>query len=144
MKKLLLLLLPILLFAIDDVTKPHTFFPDSTIFSSRINANYDTLYNDRNRLGDTLEIAFIRFSDLENRDSTLDSLNATYINVTTIEGLDTIINDIHTGIDSLFSQYIQVPTINNLDTIINDIHTGIDSLFAQYIQISTILNATLT
>lgn len=87
-KLLLILLIVSLGFALNDVSKPYTFAPKDPIASSKINANYDTLYNRINQNNDSIDTKFIRFYDLNSHDSTIK-----YLNVDTIRSapdIDTI------------------------------------------------------
>lgn len=61
-------------FALDDVTKTFTFSAGDTIKASRLNANWDTLYNAYNRLNDTLDANFQRGSDSTWKRITVDTI----------------------------------------------------------------------
>jgi hypothetical protein len=88
MRFFLFMLFAISCFALNDVSKPFTFAPKDPVSSSRINANYDTLYNRINQTNDSLDNKFIRFSYLNSHDSTIK-----YMKVDTIRSgpdIDTI------------------------------------------------------
>ena len=73
---LLVLIMSCSVFAIDSLIIPHRFADDDTIWADSFNVNYDTIMADDDRFKDTVEIEFIRFSDLEGGDSTLSRLQA--------------------------------------------------------------------
>jgi hypothetical protein len=79
MKKIILLcavlLLAIVIYAINDVTVPNTFTAGTKAIASEVNENFDSLETGVNRIVDTIDNRFVRFTDF--RDSTIDTINLT-------------------------------------------------------------------
>jgi len=63
--------------ALDDMTTPNTYTSNSILTAAQLNEDNDSTRLPYNRLLDTLDARFVRFSDLEDGDSTLDSLTVT-------------------------------------------------------------------
>lgn len=78
MRKVLLIVLALFfaLNALDDVTVPFTFNNGDTIYAAQFNANYDTLEQWIARTNDSIDLRFMRFTDLSSGDSTLSRINA--------------------------------------------------------------------
>lgn len=91
MKKILLsvLIFTAFCFAIDDATVPNIFVPLTPANASEINENYDSLEIAINRIADSLNNDFIRFSDLDSADTNfnkvfIDTIISTLINTDTL------------------------------------------------------------
>jgi len=76
---LLVLSFSVCAFALQDLNYPNNFSAGDTIRAANFQSNNDSLENLWARNQDSLDAAFIRFSDLEDGDTTLDSLRVNAI-----------------------------------------------------------------
>lgn len=112
MKKSFLFLLFVTcnLFALDDISIPYSFSPKDTIKASKFEANNSEIQTKFNKLNDSLELSFIRFSDLESGDSLLDKVRVDTLRVDNIRSnpnVDSISGDV---------RFTGAPTVNGVLT----------------------------
>jgi hypothetical protein len=105
-------------FALNDVAVPNTFSDSGIIYASEHNANFDTLEARVNQLNDSLDAAFMRFTDLSSHDSTLK-----YIKVDTIRSnpnVDSLAGNIIFGGQATWTKKVSLDSIRsnpNVDSL---------------------------
>jgi len=65
---------------LDDLSRPYAYTPRDTIKAYKLDTNETRLYVGYNKLNDTLDLKFIRYSRM--KDSTFDTVKAKYVKVT--------------------------------------------------------------
>lgn len=100
-------------YAWTDISMPNTFVDSGIIYASDHNENDSTAAQGINDLADTVEIEFMRWSDLSSGDSTLYRVQVDTIrsnpDVDSLQGKPYI--------DSIITSYAEIPTIKAVDTI---------------------------
>lgn len=74
-----LLLVSVAAFALDDMTVPNNYTSNQILTAAQLNEDNDSTYLPYNRMLDSLDAKFIRFTDLSDGDSTLDTLKVSAI-----------------------------------------------------------------
>lgn len=96
MKNLLFLLICVVMVrAFDDATVPNTFSAGTRAVAGDVNENFDSLKTAHNRTVDTIEIKFIRFTDLTSGDTTLTRLQVDTFTVDTANIADLKADTVH-------------------------------------------------
>lgn len=119
-------------FAIDKNSPPNTFVAGTAAKASEVNANFDSLDNKVDEIIDTLDAAFVRFTDFSSGDSTFSRVNA-----------DTIGGNPY--IDSATGPYLYFDVIVGVDIDADTLgsYPYIDSAKGPYVDFDLILGDSL-